>query len=81
MPGVVRKAKRSYRFPGDSNQRKETDMAIKPTKLALKKPSRKVRDLATRKDPRGGAQKKETPVGKTSTRGGMPLRPGKTVLS
>jgi len=52
-------------------------MAIKPTKATRKKPSRKVRDLSARKDPRGGAQKKEEPAGTTS---GMSMRTTKNRL-
>jgi hypothetical protein len=37
-------------------------MAIKPTTTKRKPSSRKVRDLSARKDPKGGAQKKEGPV-------------------
>ncbi len=36
-------------------------MATKHPKAKRKSPARKVRDLATRKDPKGGAQKKEGP--------------------
>ena len=56
-------------------------MATKPTKATRKKPSRKVSDLAARKDPRGGAQKKEGPAMSMNTRGGTPNRVGKTRLS
>ena len=56
-------------------------MAIKPTKATRKKPSRKVRDLSARKDPRGGAQKKEDPAMNTNTRGGVSLRVGKNRLA
>ncbi len=43
-------------------------MAKKPTKSTAKKPSAKVRDLAARKDPKGGAQKREGPEMAGSTR-------------
>ena len=56
-------------------------MANKPTKATRKKPSRKVRDLSTRKDPRGGAQKKEGPAMARNTLGGTPTRAGKNRLS
>ena len=56
-------------------------MAIKPTKATRKKTSRKVRDLTSRKDPKGGAQKKEGPGLNLNTRGGTPSRAGKTRLS
>jgi hypothetical protein len=52
-------------------------MANKSTKATRKKSSAKVRDLAVRKDPKGGAQKKEGQEMGGTTRGGMPLRPGK----
>ncbi|MBA3544452.1 MAG: hypothetical protein H0T83_08445 [Chthoniobacterales bacterium] len=58
-----------------------TDMAIKATKATRKKSSRKVRDLTSRKDPKGGAQKKEGPGLNMNTRGGTPSRAGKTRLS
>jgi hypothetical protein len=41
---------------------KPTKVAIKPTKVTPRKSSSKVRDLRARKDPRGGAQKKEGSV-------------------
>lgn len=46
-------------------------MAKKPTKTASKKSSTKVRDLSSRKDPKGGAQKREDPAlgGSTRNRG------------
>jgi hypothetical protein len=66
---------------GQQQPKKETDMAILPTKAARKKPSRKVRDLAVRKDPKGGAQKKEGPDAARSTRGGGTLKLGKNKLS
>ncbi|MEO6970198.1 MAG: hypothetical protein ABI217_04820 [Chthoniobacterales bacterium] len=56
-------------------------MAIKPTKATRKKPSRKVRDLSTRKDPRGGAQKKEGPAMTTNIRAGGSIRAGKNRLA
>jgi hypothetical protein len=56
-------------------------MAIKPTKTTRKKSSGKVRDLSARKDPRGGAQKKESPAATANTRGGMRLKAGRTRLS
>jgi len=56
-------------------------MAIKPTKVTRKTPSRKVRDLSARKDPRGGAQKKENPGMTTNARGGVSLRAGKNRLA
>jgi hypothetical protein len=43
-------------------------MAKKTTKTTAKKPSAKVRDLAARKDPKGGAQKREVPEMAGSTR-------------
>ncbi len=58
-------------------------MATKTKKAtSRKKAPTKVRDLATRKDPRGGAQKKEGPdlTGGT-TRGRTSTRAGKTRLS
>jgi len=56
-------------------------MAIKPTIATRKKSSNKVRDLAARKDPRGGAQKKEKPAQDAPQRGGSVLRSGKRNLS
>jgi hypothetical protein len=50
-------------------------MATKPKKVTRKKSTGRVRDLATRKDPKGGAQKKEGP------RSDAPIKPGKTRLS
>ncbi len=44
-------------------------MAKKPTKTTGRKPSAKVSDLAARKDPKGGAQKREGPEMAGSTRG------------
>ncbi|HXA08766.1 MAG TPA: hypothetical protein VNW28_02220 [Chthoniobacterales bacterium] len=46
-------------------------MATKHPKAKRKSPARKVRDLAARKDPKGGAQKKEGPDDLT----GMSNRP------
>ena len=54
-------------------------MAIKPTTAKPKTPSKKVRDLAARKNPKGGAQKKESPLA-LPTRGRGPLGPGKRKL-
>lgn len=56
-------------------------MAMKSTKTPRKKPPGKVRDLVTRKDPKGGAQKKEGPAMGRNARGGTTLRAGKTKLS
>lgn len=56
-------------------------MAMKFTKASRKKPPGKVRDLMARKDPKGGAQKKEGPAMGRNARGGTPLRAGKTKLS
>ncbi len=56
-------------------------MAIKPSKAIRKKPSRKVRDLVTRKDPKGGAQKKEGPAASAKTRAGSSHRAGKRNLA
>jgi hypothetical protein len=56
-------------------------MAIKPTKVNRRKSSGKVRDLVARKDPRGGAQKKERPAMDAPRRGGSVLRSGKRNLS
>jgi hypothetical protein len=57
-------------------------MAIKPTIATRRKSSKnKVRDLAARKDPRGGAQKKETSAQDAHQRGGSVLRNGKRNLS
>lgn len=58
-------------------------MAIKPGKVIRKKSKKtsgKVRDLSTRKDPRGGAQKKESPPASSDTLGGLPTRVGKNRL-
>ena len=52
-------------------------MANKSTKTTRKKSPDKVRDLAARKDPKGGAQKKEGQELGGTTLGGTPLRPGK----
>lgn len=52
------------------------------TATSRKKSTNKVRDLAARKDPKGGAQKKEGPdLTGATTRGGSPSRAGKTRLS
>ncbi len=51
-------------------------MAKKPSKTAGKKPATKVSDLAARKDPKGGAQKREGPDMGGSTRV-RPQRGGK----
>ncbi len=57
-------------------------MAKKPTKTAAKKSSTKVRDLSARKNPKGGAQKREDPaLGGGTTRGRTASRAGKTRLS
>jgi len=57
-------------------------MANKSTKTTRKKSPAKVRDLAARKDPRGGAQKKESPPLTGDKRdGGTLLRAGKARLS
>lgn len=50
-------------------------MATKPKKVTRKKSTSKVGDLGTRKDPKGGAQKKEGPMNS-----GAPIRPGRTRL-
>lgn len=60
---------------------RKPDMAIKPTKVTPRKSSSKVRDLTARKDPRGGAQKKEKPAMDATRRGGSVLRSGKRNLS
>ncbi len=41
-------------------------MATKTKKTSAKKPAAKMRDLPTRKNPKGGAQKKETDGGGTN---------------
>ena len=56
-------------------------MAMKSTKAPRKKPPGKVRDLVARKDPKGGAQKKEGPGMTRNGRGGTAFRSGKTKLS
>jgi len=56
-------------------------MAIKPKIAARGKSSNKVRDLAARKNPRGGAQRKEGPAQDANQRGGSVLRSGKRNLS
>jgi hypothetical protein len=55
-------------------------MANKPTKPTRKKSSAKVRDLAARKDPKGGAQKKEAPGLGAPKGGGGVLKPVKSRL-
>jgi len=56
-------------------------MAIKPTIATRRKSSNKGRDLAARKDLRGGAQKKEKPAQDAHPRGGSVFRSGKRNLS
>ncbi|MBA3832358.1 MAG: hypothetical protein H0X34_10800 [Chthoniobacterales bacterium] len=56
-------------------------MATKAKKSTGKKTSSKVRDLAARNDPKGGAQKKEAQSSNTAQRGGSLLRPNKTQLA
>lgn len=57
-------------------------MAKKSIKTTAKKSSTKVRDLSARKDPKGGAQKREDPnLGAGTTRGRTTSRAGKTRLS
>lgn len=56
-------------------------MANKSTKTTRKKSPAKVRDLAARKDPKGGAQKKEGLDLGGKTRASTSLRAGKTRLS
>ncbi len=57
-------------------------MAKKSTKTTAKKSSTKVRDLSARKDPKGGAQKRENPnLGGGTTRGRTTSRAGRTRLS
>ena len=56
-------------------------MAMKSTKAPRRKPPGKVRDLVARKDPKGGAQKKEGPGTARNARGGTVLRAGKTRLA
>jgi hypothetical protein len=56
-------------------------MATKPTKAKRKAPSGKVRDLAARKDPKGGAQKKEGPTPLMNNQKGTILRRSKAKLS
>ncbi|MGH8092637.1 MAG: hypothetical protein ACREIF_04105 [Chthoniobacterales bacterium] len=57
-------------------------MATKPTKTTRKKTSGKVRDLTARKNPSGGAQKREGPgMNATSQRGGAALPSGKRYLA
>jgi len=55
-------------------------MAIKPTTATRRKSPNKVRDLVARKDPKGGAQRKEKPAQDAHQRGGSVLR-GKRNLS
>ena len=62
------------------NQRRNL-MAMKSTKAAQKKPHNKVRDLMARKNPKGGAQKKEGPAMGRNARGGTMVRSGKSNLS
>ena len=57
-------------------------MVTKVKKTTRKKSPAKVRDLAARKDPRGGAQKREGPDMTGKARGGTSsLRAGKTRLA
>ena len=56
-------------------------MAINPTKATGKKTSGKVRDLAARKNPKGGAQKKEAQDSSTQRQSGSGFRPNKTQLA
>lgn len=56
-------------------------MANKPTKTTRKKSPAKVRDLAARKDPKGGAQKKEGPALPGDKRSGGALKASKARLS
>ena len=57
-------------------------MATKSTKAIRKKSSGKVRDLTSRKNPRGGAQKREGPgMNATSQRGSAALPSGKRYLA
>jgi hypothetical protein len=57
-------------------------MALNPVKTKRKTSSRSrtVQDLAAKKNPKGGAQKKESPLMGGATRGG-PLRSAKRNLS
>ena len=57
-------------------------MALNPVKTKRKTSSRSrtVQDLAAKKNPKGGAQKKESPLMDGATRGG-PLRSAKRNLS
>ena len=55
-------------------------MAMKPTTAKPKTPSKKIRDLAARKNPKGGAQKKEGPAA-LPTKGRGHLGSGKRKLS
>lgn len=57
-------------------------MVTKVKKTTRKKSPAKVRDLAARKDPKGGAQKREGPDMTGKARGGTSsLRAGKTRLA
>lgn len=56
-------------------------MATKAKKSTGKKTSTNVRDLTARKDPKGGAQKKETQSSSTTKSSGSLLRPGKTQVA
>ena len=56
-------------------------MATKAKKPTGKKPSSKVRDLAARNNPKGGAQKKETQTSSTTQGNGSLLRPNRTQLA
>jgi len=51
-------------------------MATKSKKVTRKKSTGRVSDLATRKDPKGGAQKKEGPMNSS-----VPIRTRKTRLA
>ena len=64
-----------------SNNQRRNLMVMKSTKATRKKLPGKVRDLAARKDPKGGAQKKEGPAMARNARGGTTLRAGKSKLS
>ncbi len=56
-------------------------MATKAKKVTRKKTPGPVRDLASRKDPKGGAQKKEGPTMDGSTRGRTTQRAAKARFS
>jgi hypothetical protein len=80
LPLLVIHTKWSYRFPFQAiaYKRKDIDMAIKPTIKKRKKSHGEVHDLVTRKDPRGGSQKKEGPGMNATTRHSeTPLQSGK----